>query len=69
MHRYHEQFGHTVLHLHADASGLTDTEHRRSLELFQAEAAPVLRRDIPDPPFDWGPVLPASPVAGLPARA
>jgi hypothetical protein len=19
---------------------------------------PVLRKDIPDPPFDWGPVLP-----------
>ncbi|MGW7203459.1 LLM class flavin-dependent oxidoreductase [Streptomyces sp. NPDC054837] len=54
--RYHEQFGHTVLHLHADASGLTDTQHRDSLELFQAQVAPVLRRDIPDPPFPWGPV-------------
>nr|WP_203614776.1 LLM class flavin-dependent oxidoreductase [Streptomyces sp. SID13726] len=56
VHRYHEQFGHTVLHLHADASGLTDTQHRDSLELFQSEVAPVLRRDIPDPPFAWGPV-------------
>ncbi|MPY59361.1 LLM class flavin-dependent oxidoreductase [Streptomyces spongiae] len=54
--RYHEQFGHTVLHLHADAGGLTDAQHRDSLELFQAEVAPVLRRDIPDPPFLWGPV-------------
>lgn len=56
VHRYHEQFGHSVLHVHADASGLTDTQHRRSLELFQSEVAPVLRRSIPDPPFPWGPV-------------
>ncbi|MFG2470193.1 LLM class flavin-dependent oxidoreductase [Streptomyces canus] len=63
VHRYHEQFGHTVLHLHADASGLTDTQHRDSLALFQSEAAPVLRRTIPDPPFSWGPVL------GEPAHA
>ncbi|MCX4578785.1 LLM class flavin-dependent oxidoreductase [Streptomyces sp. NBC_01571] len=60
VHRYHERFGHTVLHLHADAGGLSDRRHRESLELFQAEVAPVLRRDIPDPPFTWGPV-PATP--------
>ena len=53
--RYHEQFGHSVLHLHADAGGLTDSQHRESLELFQAEIAPVLRREIPDPPWPWGP--------------
>jgi alkanesulfonate monooxygenase SsuD/methylene tetrahydromethanopterin reductase-like flavin-dependent oxidoreductase (luciferase family) len=58
VHRYHEQFGHTVLHLHADASGLTDHQHRASLELFQSAVTPVLRKDIPDPPFAWGPVLP-----------
>lgn len=51
VHRYHEQFGHTVLHIHADGSGLTGTQHRESLELFQREIAPVLRRDIPDPPW------------------
>ncbi|WP_449348457.1 LLM class flavin-dependent oxidoreductase [Streptomyces shaanxiensis] len=62
VHRYHEQFGHTVLHLHADASGLTESRHRASLELFQSEAAPVLRREIPDPPFAWGPVLPGAPI-------
>jgi alkanesulfonate monooxygenase SsuD/methylene tetrahydromethanopterin reductase-like flavin-dependent oxidoreductase (luciferase family) len=45
--RYHEKFGHEVMHLHADASGLTDTQHRDSLELFQSEIAPVLRREIP----------------------
>jgi alkanesulfonate monooxygenase SsuD/methylene tetrahydromethanopterin reductase-like flavin-dependent oxidoreductase (luciferase family) len=61
VHRYHEQFGHSVLHLHADASGLTDRQHRESLELFQSEIAPVLRRDIPDPPWGWG-----SPVAAEP---
>ncbi|MFJ3589373.1 LLM class flavin-dependent oxidoreductase [Streptomyces sp. NPDC090231] len=57
VHRYHEQFGHSVLHLHADAGGLTDAQHRDSLALFQSEVAPVLRREIPDPPFAWGPVL------------
>jgi alkanesulfonate monooxygenase SsuD/methylene tetrahydromethanopterin reductase-like flavin-dependent oxidoreductase (luciferase family) len=56
VHRYHEQFGHSVLHLHADAGGVTDAQHRESLELFQADIAPALRRDIPDPPWDWAPV-------------
>ncbi|SEF15472.1 LLM class flavin-dependent oxidoreductase [Streptomyces sp. Ag109_O5-10] len=60
VHRYHEQFGHTVLHLHADAGGLTDTQHRDSLELFQSAVAPALRKDIPDPPFPWAPVHPAA---------
>jgi alkanesulfonate monooxygenase SsuD/methylene tetrahydromethanopterin reductase-like flavin-dependent oxidoreductase (luciferase family) len=55
VHRYHEQFGHSVLHLHADASGLTDVQHRSALELFQAEIAPALRREIPDPALGWGP--------------
>jgi len=54
VHRYHEQFGHTVLHLHADAGGLTDAQHRASLELFQSDIAPILRREIPDPPWGWG---------------
>lgn len=57
VHRYHEQFGHTVLHLQADAGGLTDRQHRDSLELFHSDVAPVLRREIPDPPFSWAPVL------------
>ncbi|WP_416982193.1 LLM class flavin-dependent oxidoreductase [Streptomyces sp. T028] len=56
VHRYHEQFGHSVLHLHADAGGLTHAQHRASLELFQSDIAPVLRRGIPDPPFPWAPV-------------
>ena len=60
VHRYHEQFGHTVLHLPADAGGLTDARHRAGLELFQSDIAPVLRRGIPDPPWPWGPVAPAT---------
>lgn len=62
VHRYHEEFGHCVLHLHADASGLSDAEHRTSLERFQSDVAPVLRAEIPDPPWDWGPVNTASSV-------
>jgi len=53
VHRYHEQFGHSVLHLQAEPSGLTVAEHRASLERFQSEIAPVLRTAIPDPPWDW----------------
>ncbi|KND25754.1 LLM class flavin-dependent oxidoreductase [Streptomyces acidiscabies] len=60
VHRYHAEFGHTVLHVHADAGGLTDTQHRDSLERFQGEVASALRKEIPDPPFDWAPVLPAA---------
>ncbi|MGD6756406.1 LLM class flavin-dependent oxidoreductase [Streptomyces sp. BH105] len=72
VHRYHEQFGHSVLHLHADGDGLTRRQHRSSLELFQSEAASVLRRELPDPPFAWEPVLPAPqvpPVVEEPVRA
>ncbi|WP_031151795.1 LLM class flavin-dependent oxidoreductase [Streptomyces erythrochromogenes] len=51
VHRYHGEFGHTALHLQAEAGGLSTAEHRASLELFQSEIAPVLRREIPDPSF------------------
>ncbi|WGL52704.1 LLM class flavin-dependent oxidoreductase [Nocardioides sp. BP30] len=53
--RYHERFGHSVVHLNADAGGLTDAEHRASLELFGSDIAPVLRAQYPDPPLGWGP--------------
>jgi alkanesulfonate monooxygenase SsuD/methylene tetrahydromethanopterin reductase-like flavin-dependent oxidoreductase (luciferase family) len=66
VHRYHDQFGHSVMHLHADARGLTDAQHRESLELFQSDIAPVLRRDIPDPP--WPGDVPAEPARLKPAR-
>ncbi|OZV77423.1 LLM class flavin-dependent oxidoreductase [Micromonospora echinospora] len=49
--RYHDRFGHEVIHLPADAGGLTDKQHRQTLELFQAEIAPVLRRAIPSRPL------------------
>lgn len=51
VHRYHERLGHRVLHLHADTGGLTAAQHRDSLELFQSEVAPELRRTIADPPW------------------
>jgi alkanesulfonate monooxygenase SsuD/methylene tetrahydromethanopterin reductase-like flavin-dependent oxidoreductase (luciferase family) len=63
--RYHEQFGHSVLHLHADAGGLTDAQHRESLELFQSDIAPALRREIPDPP--WPAPAPDPLLTGSPA--
>jgi alkanesulfonate monooxygenase SsuD/methylene tetrahydromethanopterin reductase-like flavin-dependent oxidoreductase (luciferase family) len=63
--RYHEQFGHSVLHLHADAGGLTDAQHRESLELFQSDIAPTLRREIPDPP--WPSPAPDPLLTGSPA--
>jgi hypothetical protein len=31
-------------------------QHRDSLELFQSDIAPVLRAEIPGPPWEWGPV-------------
>ncbi|MFD2415449.1 LLM class flavin-dependent oxidoreductase [Amycolatopsis pigmentata] len=49
--RYHEQFGHQVLHVQADGDGLTDKQHRETLELFQSDIAPALRRHIPGP--EW----------------
>ncbi|NBE96297.1 LLM class flavin-dependent oxidoreductase [Nonomuraea sp. KC401] len=52
--RYHKLFGHEVMHLHADADGLTPTQHRDALELFQTEIAPVLRAEIPSRPFPGG---------------
>ncbi|GAA4042920.1 LLM class flavin-dependent oxidoreductase [Nonomuraea soli] len=45
--RYHKRFGHEVIHIPADREGLTEAQHRRTLELFQSEIAPVLRDEIP----------------------
>lgn len=64
--RCHERLGHEVMHLHADADGLTEAQHRRSQELFFDEIAPVLRREIPSRPF---PQAPASLVQASPVRA
>jgi alkanesulfonate monooxygenase SsuD/methylene tetrahydromethanopterin reductase-like flavin-dependent oxidoreductase (luciferase family) len=49
--RYHEQFGHEVIHLSADADGVTVGQKRRSLELFQSDVAPVLRERIASRPL------------------
>ncbi len=49
--RYHQGLGHEVIHLSADGDGLTDKQHRESLELFQAEVAPELRRRIASRPL------------------
>jgi len=45
--RYHERFGHEVMHVTADRGGFSVAEQRASLELFQAEVAPALRAAIP----------------------
>ncbi|WP_031464368.1 LLM class flavin-dependent oxidoreductase [Sciscionella sediminilitoris] len=58
VHRYHEQLGHTVLHLPAETSGIGEAAQLEALELFQDAIAPALRRDIPDPPWEWGPAQP-----------
>jgi alkanesulfonate monooxygenase SsuD/methylene tetrahydromethanopterin reductase-like flavin-dependent oxidoreductase (luciferase family) len=49
--RYHEQLGHEVIHLSADADGVTVGQKRRSLELFQSDVAPALRDRIPSRPL------------------
>ncbi|OBA58385.1 luciferase [Mycobacterium sp. 1100029.7] len=49
--RYHEQLGQEVMHLSADTDAVTPDQQRRSLELFQAEVAPVLRQRIPSRPL------------------
>jgi alkanesulfonate monooxygenase SsuD/methylene tetrahydromethanopterin reductase-like flavin-dependent oxidoreductase (luciferase family) len=49
--RYHEQLGHEVIHLSADADGVTPAQQRRSHELFQSDVAPVLRERIPSRPL------------------
>ncbi|RMI31321.1 LLM class flavin-dependent oxidoreductase [Nocardia stercoris] len=49
--RYHEALGHEVITLPADRDGFTAAQHRDSLELFQAEVAPELRRRVPSRPI------------------
>ena len=44
--RYHEQMGHEVLALNCDGIGLTPAQHRATLELFQSDIAPTLRRQV-----------------------
>ncbi|MCV7302850.1 LLM class flavin-dependent oxidoreductase [Mycobacterium barrassiae] len=49
--RYHERLGHEVIHLSAETDGVTEAQKRRSLELFQAEVAPVLRQQLSSRPL------------------
>jgi len=63
--RYHERFGHEVMHLPADRDGLTERQQRETLELFQSEIAPVLRKEIPSRPFPE-PVSPTPTTGGTP---
>lgn len=49
--RYHAQLGHEVIHLSADTDGVSPTQKRRSLELFQSDIAPALRAEIPSRPL------------------
>ncbi|MER6816071.1 LLM class flavin-dependent oxidoreductase [Spirillospora sp. NPDC000708] len=59
VHRYHDRLGHEVMHVQADPDGLPEDLHRASLELFQSDVAPVLRREIPSRPFPPAPIPPA----------
>ncbi|MFJ2804677.1 LLM class flavin-dependent oxidoreductase [Kitasatospora sp. NPDC087271] len=45
IHRYHEAFGNEVVGIGVDA--LTEGAQREQLELFAAEVAPVVRRELP----------------------
>ena len=49
--RYHEHMGHEVLALNCDGIGLTPVQHRATLELFQSDIAPTLRRKVPSRAF------------------
>ena len=60
--RYHEQLGHEVMHVAAETPGLTATQQRRSLERFQAEVAPELRRAFPARPLGTHPAVSAPPI-------
>ncbi|GAA5039883.1 alkanesulfonate monooxygenase SsuD/methylene tetrahydromethanopterin reductase-like flavin-dependent oxidoreductase (luciferase family) [Thermocatellispora tengchongensis] len=51
VHRYHERFGHEVLHIHVDGDLLSPREYLETLELFQSEIAPVLRKELPSRPL------------------
>lgn len=53
--RYHEAFGNELIAIGGHPGHLTRHQFLASLELFQAEVAPALRRSIPDPQWP-GPV-------------
>jgi alkanesulfonate monooxygenase SsuD/methylene tetrahydromethanopterin reductase-like flavin-dependent oxidoreductase (luciferase family) len=59
--RYHEAFGNTLISVGGQHNGLGQARFVDSLELFQSDVAPALRRSIADPPW-------AAPVADTTRR-
>jgi alkanesulfonate monooxygenase SsuD/methylene tetrahydromethanopterin reductase-like flavin-dependent oxidoreductase (luciferase family) len=51
VHVYYDALGMTLLTAGGHQRGLTRTQFIDSLELFQSDVAPELRRSIPDPPW------------------
>ncbi|MGA4544950.1 LLM class flavin-dependent oxidoreductase [Uniformispora flossi] len=51
----HEQFGHEMLHIHVDGDILDRKDYLGTLEVFFAEIAPVLRRELPSRSLDESP--------------
>jgi len=51
VHRYYDALGQTVLTVSGHQRGFNRTQWLDSLELFQSDVAPQLRRSIPDPPW------------------
>jgi alkanesulfonate monooxygenase SsuD/methylene tetrahydromethanopterin reductase-like flavin-dependent oxidoreductase (luciferase family) len=49
--RYHDAFGNRLIAIGGHPGNLSHGQFTASLELFQAEVAPALRRAIPDPPW------------------
>jgi alkanesulfonate monooxygenase SsuD/methylene tetrahydromethanopterin reductase-like flavin-dependent oxidoreductase (luciferase family) len=64
VHRYHEAFGNTVIHISGHGGELGQGALRESLELFADQVAPELRASIPDP--EWP--EPVAPLRRTPAR-
>jgi alkanesulfonate monooxygenase SsuD/methylene tetrahydromethanopterin reductase-like flavin-dependent oxidoreductase (luciferase family) len=65
--RYHEAFGNRLISIGGHPGNLSQAQFTASLELFQAEVAPVLRRTIPDPPWPDPVVTVRRRPAGFPA--
>ena len=59
--RYHEAFGNRLIAIGGHPGNLSQEHFTASLELFQAEVAPALRKTIPDP--EW-----PDPVVGIRRR-
>ncbi|MFC4998187.1 LLM class flavin-dependent oxidoreductase [Dactylosporangium cerinum] len=52
IHEQHRHFGHEIFHIHVDRAVLGRVDFTESLELFFAEIAPVIRRELPSRPLD-----------------